>query len=129
MIDFRECISIDNLIDIPTSNGIHTLNTRRIVFFYVEERLDRFIFKTDLITFNFSFNTTILPNSISHHFQVRLELVEQLKLTFNPFICVKMWFLDNKFLNNIELSWMKDKFQGSKMFFVGKLNLIKLIIK
>ena len=84
MLNFKAWFIKDNLIDIPISNEVFAWNNRGVGFSNIAERLDIFILKRDLISFNHPFNTIILPNIGFDHYLVRLEIGEPQKPSRNP---------------------------------------------
>ena len=124
--EFKIWCEQQDLIDIPTNNGICTWNNRRKDFAYIAEKLDRFFIKGDLNKNNLNISSLILPIAGSDHFPVSLDLVEPHKPVRNSFECEKMWFQDPKFLENIKLWWSQGSFEGSKMFiFMSKIKMLK----
>ena len=112
-------------MDIKTKNGIFTWNNRRKGFYYIAQRLDRFLLKGELNPDKMTI-VEILPMARSDHFSVKIEIKEQTKPSRNPFKCEKMWFMDNFFMNNIKNQWQEEQFQDTEMFFfVSKLKSIK----
>ena len=124
--DFKNWCGLNNLVNVPTNNGMYTWNNKRKDSTYIAEKLDRFLIRGELDTFNLNFLSTILPIAGSDHFPVRFEFIEPIKPSRNPFKCEKMWFLDPKFINNIKSWWAQDSCVGSKMFvFIQKLKMLK----
>ena len=102
VIDFRNWVEKNSLLDILTSNGIYTWNNKRNGFSYIVEELDRFFFKGDLSNIDLALQSLIMPHTGSDHYPVRLELSKPSKPIRNPFKCKKMWFLDPDFIGTIK---------------------------
>ena len=45
VVEFKEWVRVNKLIEIPTSNGVFTWNNRRKDFTYIAEKWDRLFFK------------------------------------------------------------------------------------
>ena len=86
MEDFLKWIQKDSLMDMKTKNGIYTWNNRRKGFYYIVERLDKFLIKGGL-SLDKLVNAEIFPMARSNHFSMRLEIKEQIKPSRNPFKC------------------------------------------
>ena len=77
--EFKSWAESNMLADIPTKNGTFTWNNRRKDFNYIAERLDRFLVKGDLSSFNMDIMAEILPISGSDHFPITLNIIEPKK--------------------------------------------------
>lgn len=73
-IDFSNWIHRNNLLDIRMNNGTFTWNNRRLGPSYIAKKLDRFMFKGDLTTFQYTLQSNILTLSGSDHFPLLLDL-------------------------------------------------------
>lgn len=67
------------------NNGKFTWNNKRLGPSNIPKKLDRFMFKGDLTTFQFSLQSNILTLSGSDHFPVSLDLGAERKPKKCPF--------------------------------------------
>ena len=90
IVEFREWVRVNKLIEIPIGNGVFKWNNKRKDFSYIVEKLDRFFFKGELAEVDFTITTSIQPIVGSYHYPIKIELTKPIKPNRNPFKCEKM---------------------------------------
>lgn len=71
---FGDMILEQRLVDIPTTNGIHTWNNRRGGLNQIASRLDRFLISEQVKNRDIFFEAMILPWMGSEHWLIKLEI-------------------------------------------------------
>lgn len=82
---FGDMITEQRLVNIPTTNGIHTCNNIREAKNQIASRLDRFLISHQIINRDIFIETMILPRLSSDHWPISLEIDFKASLRKWPF--------------------------------------------
>lgn len=74
MEEFNEMIIEQRLVDIPTTNGVHTWNNRRGGRNQIASRLDRFLLSEQILNRDVFIEAKIFPALGLDHWSIRLEI-------------------------------------------------------
>ncbi|GLJ31650.1 hypothetical protein SUGI_0635860 [Cryptomeria japonica] len=83
--EFNSWIFNCGLIEVNMKNGNYTWSNMRVGSNNIAKRLDRSLFKGDMASFNFTFNSTIIYAAGSDHYPITLHIKEEEKHKRCPF--------------------------------------------
>ncbi|CAH9069343.1 unnamed protein product [Cuscuta epithymum] len=128
MLEFKECVSQCNLIDIPYSGCQYTwtgVRSRGRLW----RRLDRCLFNESFLDSFDQISVTNLNQAPSDHSPMLIQCLNNYHSGPKPFRFLNMWLTHNTFLNTVSQSW-NDGFTGGGMQgLVIKLQKLKKDLK
>jgi exonuclease III len=129
--DFNNLIDNLHLIDLDTSNGLHTWTNRRTGSHQIACKLDRFLVSEVLMMEGTSMESTILNFSGSDHWPLQLWVDISATPGKKPFRFESFWLEHPEFQENIQTWWREAEVpRGSKMYkFQQKLKNLKQTLK
>jgi exonuclease III len=129
--DFNNLIDNLHLIDLDTSNGLHTWTNRRTGSHQIACRLDRFLVSETLMLEGTSMESTILNFPGSDHWPLQLWVDISATPGKKPFRFESFWLDHPDFQENIQTWWREAEVpRGSKMYkFQQKLKNLKHTLK
>lgn len=99
---FRDLITMLHLVDMPSNNGIHTLNNRRGGLHQIAPHLDLFLIFEYVVSRNIFLDASILPCMGSNHWPIQLEIDLKTWPKNRPFIFESFWLRDPKLMKKVE---------------------------
>jgi mannosylglycoprotein endo-beta-mannosidase len=128
---FNSLIDDLHLVDIETSNDIHTWSNRRTGTHQIACKLDRFLISKAFMLEGIAMEGNILNLSGSDHWPIQLWMDVPATTGKKPFRFEQFWLEHPDFQANIQKWWKEAEVQrGSKMFkFQQKLKNLKHILK
>eukprot|EP00253_Pinus_taeda_P006105 PITA_06105 len=128
---FKHFIHNNRLMDVFTSNGIHTWSNKRKGVHYIASRLDRFLISDNAIHLGGDFIAAIIPQGGSDHWPILLHWSRPSNCSNIPFRFEAFWLLDTKFREVVNQAWKSfNPPAGAKMYqFQQKLKHLKQKLK
>ena len=104
-----------DLIDIKPSMGIFTWTNKRLGPGHIAARLDRFLVHSSFLSLGLHASSKILPNWISDHKPILLDLSFEENLGPIPFRFSSLWIQQDGFQDIVTSAWNR-QIQGSPVF-------------
>lgn len=104
-----------DLVDIKPSNGNFTWTNKRLGPGHIAARLDRFLVHSNFLTLGLHGSSKILPNCVSDHKPILLDLSVDENLGPIPFRFSPLWVQQDGFIHIVANSWSK-KVTGNPSF-------------
>jgi len=117
-------ITEQRLVDIPTTNGVHTWNNMRGGKNKIALRLDRFLFSEQILNRDVFIEAKILLGLGSDHSPIRVGIDIKKNNGKKPFRFVAFWLRNPQFLRKVEEWWTQSKVKGK-----GKMHTIQLKLR
>ena len=130
-ISFKEFIQSNLLMDLPTSNGIHTWTNKRKGTQHIASRLDHFLMSDNAIHLGRNFHTSIMPLTGSDQWPILMQWSQLGSRCNKPFQFESFWFNHQDFKEVVINAWNSyTPLVGSKMYqFQRKLKHLKNTLK
>jgi hypothetical protein len=114
---FNGTISLLNLIDVGTYNGLFTWSNRHSGAQHVSNRLDRFLISESIMMDGLSWNSTVIDTPRSDHWPILVTLNITGTPRRKPFRFEKFWLKHSDFRTNIKTWWEEEAIQtGTPMY-------------
>ena len=104
-----------DLIDIKPSRGIFTWTNKSLGLGHIASRLDRFLVHSSFLSLGLHASSKIIPNCVSDHKPILLDLSLEEKLGPIPFRFSPLWIQQEGFYHLVSSSW-NQKITGNPSF-------------
>eukprot|EP00253_Pinus_taeda_P009185 PITA_09185 len=94
-----------DMLDIKSSSGKYSWSNKRLGHGHIAARLDRFFIQSSFLLLGLEPRMHILPNSISDHRPIKLELLAHLDLGPIPFHFSPLWIKEPDFMQIVKDCW------------------------
>ena len=105
-----------DLEDIKSTRGKYTWSNKHLGPGHIAALLDKFLIQSSFLTFGLSTSSKILPNYVSNHKPILLELYLDKNLGPIPFRFSPLWIQQDGFQDIVTSAWNR-QIQGSPFFF------------
>jgi hypothetical protein len=116
------------LEDIRPSRGKFTWTNKRVGLGHIVARLDGFLVKISFLLLGLIFSSKILPNSVSDHKPILLELSQDKNLGPIPFRFSPAWLLYEGFHDLVAKVWNENVFGSTFYVWEEKLRNLKKVL-
>ena len=118
-----------DLVDIKPSNGNFTWTNKRLGPGHIAARLDRFLVHSSFLTLGLHASSKILPNCVSDHKPILLDLSVDENLGPIPFRFSPLWVHQEGFYHLVSSSWSRKVTGNPSFIWEEKLRRLKHDLK